>query len=359
MKKFILLLLLISAAAIGGIFVAKDQILTRVVESQAIPLLAGQTLAELPDGLHVMLCGTGSPMPDTRRAGPCTLVIAGKNAFVVDTGAGSGGRIPLMGIPYGALQAVFLTHFHSDHIDGLGELLLQRWAGSGAQTPLPIYGPSGVSTVVAGFRDAYALDAQYRVAHHGADLIPPQGQGGVAHPFVSPTADQGQVVYTEGGLKVTAFAVGHHPVEPAVGYRFDYAGRSVAISGDTAPNANIEAFSQGVDLLLHEAQSSKLVKVMQGAAIKAGNQHIAQIYEDILDYHTEPVAAAQIAERAKVRHLALHHIVPPLPARPLEWFFLRGVDQAFSGEVTLGEDGTTFLMPAESTSIEVRSARLW
>ena len=96
-----------------------------------------------------------------------------------------------MGFPPGQVSGVFLTHFHSDHIADLGELMLQRWAGSAATAPLPIYGPQGVDQVVAGFQAAYALDRGYRIAHHGPTVMPPDGFGGQARPFqVSPRRTQ-------------------------------------------------------------------------------------------------------------------------------------------------------------------------
>ena len=96
-------------------------------------------LASLADGLHVGLCGAGSPFPDPARSGPCTVVIAGRNMFVVDTGGGSALQLARMQLNPGQLTAVLLTHYHSDHIGGLGDLLLQRWIGANASQPLPVY----------------------------------------------------------------------------------------------------------------------------------------------------------------------------------------------------------------------------
>ncbi|MFM2302345.1 MAG: hypothetical protein RLZZ84_2081, partial [Pseudomonadota bacterium] len=110
--------------------------------------------AALGDGLHAYLCGTGSPMPDADRAGPCVGVLAGQQAFVFDSGSGSIRKLMRMGFPMEKAQAAFLTHLHSDHIDGLGELMLQAWIAGGRQAPLPIYGPAGTDQVVAGFNAA-------------------------------------------------------------------------------------------------------------------------------------------------------------------------------------------------------------
>lgn len=306
--------------------------------------------AGLPDGLHVALCGTGSPLPDPTRAGPCTVVIAGKRIFVVDTGDGSARNVAAMGIPTGRIEALFLTHFHSDHIDGLGPLMLLRWTGSAATSPLPIHGPPGVDRVVAGFNAAYALDNGYRVAHHGAKIVPPTGAGGVAIPFA--LSGNAVVLIDEGGLKVTAFRVDHGPVKPAVGYRFDYKGRSAVLSGDTAPTPNLIAASRGADLLIHEALEPAMTAKLTGALDAKGQKGVAQITRDIINYHASPEQAADDATAAGVRFLVLDHIVPPLPLRFAYPAFLGDAAKHFAGPIRVGEDGMAFSLPAGSDRIE-------
>jgi ribonuclease Z len=100
------------------------------------------------------------------------VVVAGKRLFVFDAGSGSARNIGRLGFVLGHVEAVFLTHFHSDHIDGLGELMLQRWVTTSNTAPVPVYGPPGVDQVVAGLRQAYAQDQHYRVAHHGDATVP-------------------------------------------------------------------------------------------------------------------------------------------------------------------------------------------
>ncbi|MFM5949092.1 MAG: MBL fold metallo-hydrolase, partial [Novosphingobium sp.] len=132
----------------------------------------------LGDGISAYVCGSGSPMPDADRAGPCIAVLAGNQAFVFDAGSGSIRKLMRMGFPMDKLQAVFLTHLHSDHIDGLGELLLQSWIAGSRGTPTPVFGPAGTDQVVAGFRQAYTTDEGFRVAHHGTKIANPAGFGG-------------------------------------------------------------------------------------------------------------------------------------------------------------------------------------
>jgi ribonuclease Z len=340
------LILGVLAAAFG------DRVLMRAMQRQVEHNLSGAAFAEFPDGLNVVLCGAGSPMPDPTRTGPCVAIVAGQRVVVVDAGSGSVRNLPLYGIPVGRVSDVFITHFHSDHIDGLGELMMQRWANAAHTEPLPVHGPDGIEQVVDGFNRAYAADDTYRIAHHGPKIIPPSGAGGIAKPFALPAPGEGTVVLDDGGLKVTAFTVDHRPIVPAVGYRFDYHGRSVLVSGDTVKSANLEHFAQGVDLLVHEALAPQLVNVITQGATAAGAGNIAQITRDILNYHTTPVEAAQIAQAAGAKYLLLYHIVPALPYRPLERLFLRGVSDAYAGPAKVGRNGTWISLPAGTTEVK-------
>ena len=145
------------------------------------------------------------------------------------------------------------------------------------------------------------------------------------------------------------------PAKPAVGYRFDYKGRSVVVSGDTSKGANLERFATGVDLLIHEALSPTLMELIRDVARKAGNHSMEQIAGDILTYHASPVEAAEIAQNVGAKHLLYYHIVPPLPIPGLAAVFLEGVSDAYGGRVTLGRDGTTISLPSGSDLVRVVS----
>jgi len=312
-----------------------------------IPVLAQ------PNELSVLLCGTGSPPPDVNRASACTIIAVGDDLYVVDSGLGSVRNLLLWHVPLEKITGVFITHFHSDHIAELGELRLQTWV-AGRRAPLKVFGPPGIEDVVAGFNQAYAHDADYRTLHHGAAFLPPDAVAMVAVALPlggAPTA----IALQSGGLTVTAIRVQHDPVKPAYGYRFDYAGRSVTVSGDTAFYPPLARAARGTDVLVHEAQSNDLVAILGEAMTTYGRIRPAKIMHDIPDYHTTPVEAARIANMAGAKLLVFSHIIPPIPNVIAERAFLRGVSDVRPSGWVLGHDGTLIRLPGHSDIIEQTS----
>lgn len=328
-----------------------ERLILRFVERTAA---TADPAAGLTDGLHVGLCGTGSPMTDPRHSGPCTAVLAGDRLFIVDAGPGSAATLNRMLLNPGRVEAVLLTHFHGDHVGGLGDLALQRWVAASAETPLEVHGPTGVGSVVEGITLAYSQDNDYRIAHHGERIVPSTGRGLIAKEFTMGT-DERTVIIDSPALKITAFLVDHGPARPAVGYRFDYKGRSVVISGDTRASAAVEREAKNVDLLIHEGLSPRLVALMESGFARHARTAYAQVMADIRNYHTSPEQAAEIAQRAGVRMLVFNHIVPPLPSRMLDARFLGEATSRYDGPIRVGVDGDWFSLPIGSTSIEVDS----
>lgn len=308
--------------------------------------------AALPDGLHVYVCGSGSPMADADRAGACLAVAAGETRLIFDVGSGSMRVLGRMGFPVGKTERLFLTHLHSDHFDGLGELMVQSWVQGARHTPLPVYGPPGTIAVADGFNRAYAIDAAYRTAHHGPAIADPAGAGLVPEEIVVPPGADSVVVLRKGDLVVTAIRVSHDPVKDAYGYRIDYKGRSVAISGDTAYDPRFARAAKGVDVMFHEALDRELVGRMQAAAKRNGAPAIAKVMSDIPGYHTTPVDAAKIAKLAGARMLVYYHTIPPMPYRVTENLFLEGTGDAFGGDIRISHDGDRISLPAGGSAVD-------
>ncbi|MBY9067261.1 MBL fold metallo-hydrolase [Hyphomonas sp. WL0036] len=334
------LLLLVAARQLFAVQIG-EALFQRAVQS-----IGRDASAELPDGLHVYLCGTGSPLPDPSRAGPCIGVLAGDRAFLFDVGAGSVRRLTRMGFPTGRIERLYLSHLHSDHFDGMGDLMIGTWVGGSRATPLPVAGPPGVGELTDGFNAAYRIDSTYRMAHHGPVVANPAGYG-LAPEVIDLPAGPGSrgVLLDEGDLQITAFLVNHSPIEPAYGFRIDYKGRSAVISGDTVYSDNLVSVSKDADLLFHEALNPEMVAAMSKAAGEAGAASVSKVFSDILNYHASPVDAARSAQEAGAGRLVIYHIVPPLPSRLLYPYFLKGAGEVYDGKIDVGEDGTLYSLP--------------
>ena len=299
------------------------------------------------DALHVITTGTGAPLPDPKRVGPQAVVVAGDQMLVFDTGPGSTRNLALTGLNISSVNALFLTHYHSDHISDLGEFMLQHWTGTGATEPLKIYGPPGVEEVVDGFLAAYRLDRGYRIDHHGADVMPPSGFGGVAHTFdLGTDLMSSDVVYEAGDVQVIAFNVDHPPVVPAVGFRVNYKDRSVMITGDTIYSDSLIHHAMGADLMVSDSLNHKMSQWIADAGQDMDN-NLSSVSEDIQESHIRPEEAALVAKEAGVPVLIITHVLPPVPDQLINPF-LRDARAIYSGELRMANDGTLISLPVNS-----------
>lgn len=345
----------LALAALAALFVfvfAQRQIGQWLFDRGVARNVAVDRVAEWPDGLYAYICGSGSPMPDPQRAGPCIAVIAGQRAFIFDAGSGGIRKLQPIAFPMDRLDAVFLTHLHSDHFDSMGDLMLQAWIAGQRTTPLPVYGPRGVDQVVNGFVDAYRIDSTFRIAHHGPDIARPSGYGAQAQTLVLPS-DKAAIVYRGDGATISAIAVDHSPVSPAFAYRIDYGGRSIVISGDTKQSPRLAQFAKGADVLLHEALNPEMVASIGQMASDRGNAAAAAIMSDIPDYHTSPEDAARTAQLAGTQLLVLYHLVPAPPVALIAPAFLGDAKRLFDGRLELGKDGMLIGLPARSRLVEI------
>ena len=249
-------------------------------------------IAQEFDGLKITLCGTSSPIPAPGRAQACVAVETPEHLYIIDAGSGSAATANLSNVPMEKLRGILITHFHSDHISDIGDFNLNSWV-AGRPEPLQIIGPTGVERIVDGFNMAYELDRGYRVAHHGAELLNPE-----LGTLQSKTIAEG-VIVDQDGLRITAFEVSHPPIEPAFGYRLDYGGRSVVISGDSLVTDKIVEISNGADVVLHDAMSLQLVRGAEGMARTTGNTRLATVLHDIQDYHATTEDLNRLSQRSR------------------------------------------------------------
>lgn len=305
------------------------------------------------DAIYVVTTGTGAPLPDPGRAGPQTVVMAGDQLLVFDSGPGSSLNLELVFMDVSAVDGLFMTHYHSDHIGDMGELMLKRWATSGPDTPLPIYGPPGIEEVVAGFEAAYILDRGYRIAHHGEDAMPPSGFGADVREFdLGTDLMASEIVYEAGDVQVIAFNVDHAPIFPAVGYRVNYKDRSVVISGDTVYTDSLTTHTMGADLFVSEALHHEYSQTVSDASA-GDDSNASTVAHDIQDYHITPEQAGIVARDAGASMLLVTHVLPPVPNPILVNPFLRDARAVFDGEVHMANDGTMVKMPVDSDAFDV------
>lgn len=296
----------------------------------------------LSQTITVTLLGTGAPLPSIERFGAATLVEAGGNYFLFDCGRGVTQRLWQQKIGVGKVNRLFLTHLHSDHIVGIPDFwllgLMPAAYGSRKRT-LEVRGPTGTKAMMLGIEKAFQWDIQTRIAEYpGAD------SGKKVNAL-----DIGEgVIYDEGGVRVTAFWVNHSDViDSALGYRLDYQGRSVLISGDTRYSDNLIKYAKNVDVLIHEV-----------IAIRDEVMATSPLARKIASYHSSPEDAGKVFSLAKPKLAVYSHVaIPPLdPSRPLLTTedIIKRTRKYFDGQLVVGED----LMVIEiGAAIEIKAKK--
>ena len=270
------------------------------------------------DVMVVTLLGTGTPRPEPQRGSAAILVEAGQQKLLFDAGRGVAQRIYQLGIDYNDVDKIFITHLHYDHIIGLPDLMLSGWVYQRA-TPLRLWGPSGSRHHLEQIQSAYQSDITLRSRHTQL------AKEGIQYRVEEIKAG---TVYQHQGLVVTAISVDHGVVEDAFGYRIDYRGRSLVISGDTRYSENIVKHARGVDLLIHE------IAAASDALLKANPR-----LQKVLSYHTTPKQLVRVLKQTKPRQTVLVHAL--LFAKSQAEVEAE-IKDAYSGAVLFGADLMAF-----------------
>ena len=298
----------------------------------AVSLIASPFACSAQD-LTVTLLGTGSPAPAMNRFGPSILVQAGSETLMFDVGRGASQRLAQARVAWQDVDGVFFTHLNSDHVVGFPDAWLTGWlVGAGRNRPLDVLGPRGTVRMLRHLRQAYAFDIAIRQADDRAAAA-----GIEVH-----ARDIGPgVVFDRNGVRVTAFEVDHAPVAPAFGYRVDYQGHSVVLSGDTRYSENLIRHARNVDVLVHEVVAPESFR-RKGISPERTATVVA--------HHITPTRAGELFARVRPRLAVYSHIVQP-DATDDE--LLRPTREVYDGAVAVGDD----LMVIEiGDSVRVRRA---
>ena len=341
MKRLTLGVAIVAALAAAAWVAYQQRSVQEWMMTRAAAVMMNAGPGEALAGLEVIVCGSASPLGNVAdRAQACLAVRTPQHLFLFDVGDRSAATLARLGVPLAGLRAVFLTHLHSDHFSDLADVRLATWVG-GRTDPLPVHGPAGTARIVEGLNTAYELDSRYRIDHHGTQILAPSG-GRLAAREHAPGR-----VWQDDQLTITAIAVDHDPIEPAFGYRVDYLGRSVVISGDTVVVDSLLEASRGADVVFHDALSRPLLDPMIAAASAAGRTRITTIMVDVIDYHADSQKLDAAYAATDVKQLILYHLVPAPPNDLARRLFRHGLRDS----TLLAYDGMRVGLPIGSTEV--------
>lgn len=325
------------------------------IASAALYVLYPSQEKLLNDGkMHIFLCGTGDPEPGMQnlRKPACVAVLADNQFLLFDAGEGSAQTLGMLGLPIQLLNTVFITHWHSDHFGGLGQLINESWI-RGRKQPLTVYGPRGVHKVVSGLKQAYALDAEFRLKNH-KDFVKDKYPFGV--PSLVIATKKGVKIYRKGDVRVNAFLVDHLPVKPAFGYRIKYKNCKIVISGDTRVNPSLADNAKNADVLINEVFSNALYQVELKRAKASSNPTLEKKYlNTVKQYHSDSLELAKMAEKAHVKFLVLTHLVPAIGvSKTMKKSFIAGMKKYYHGPIIVADDTDQIVLNSVSGKCKVK-----
>lgn len=292
------------------------------------------------EGITIFTVGTASPMPG-QRVQTGTAVIINGHFFMFDVGDGVVMKAENMALPLNRLDGIFITHWHSDHMMDLPSLISRSWL-LGRTHDLHLYGPDGTDTLNQAIDQFLHIENQHRVDHHGLATMDVSKAKAIAHEFKNVQGGK-EVVYDQDGIRITAFDVDHAPIKPAVGYVIEYNGKKVVISGDTKKNDLVLEMAQDADVLLHEVILNSLLQQMEALLKEEGMERNGKIVHDIQDYHTTPAEVAEIATKANVKKLILHHFAPAPDVRAIKNLYKKEL-KGYNGTIVFSNDGDKFVI---------------
>ena len=286
--------------------------------------------------MEVVLLGTGCPQCDPGRLGPSNLVRHDGRAFLVDCGSGVTQRLVEAGTPGAALDAILLTHLHSDHVVDFYQLVISSWH-QGRDRPQRIFGPPGTRRFVEGTMALWEPERSQRIAH---ELRPSTASFEMDIVEIAPGT-----IWDDGTMRIQAVAANHHPVRDAFGFVFEADGRKLAFSGDTAYCPALIEAARGADALVHECFIHR--------EMKPSTNRSPEGMRNVAAYHTLSGEVGRVAREAEVRMLVLNHFVPTRFDRAA---LIAEVRETWRGPLVIGEDLMAY--DCATRSLAHRDARL-
>ncbi len=272
------------------------------------------------------LLGTGCPVVSPRRYGAGTLVECAGKCFLVDIGSGVTQRLVEAGKSGADIDALLLTHLHSDHLVDLYQFIVSSWHQN-RDRPQVMYGPPGTQDFVDAQLQAWKAERTLRIEFEKRSST-------AAFDIEVLEFGDSCAIMSNSDATVRAVRVEHPPIDPAFGYRFEAHGKKLVLSGDTRPCDALTDASRNADLLIHEVFAHAHHDQSQLTGTRT-----AETMAAVASYHTTAEEVGRIAHDAKVRCLALNHIVPPdADERQL----IAAVRRTYSGPVIVGEDLMSF-----------------
>jgi len=269
--------------------------------------------------MRLTLLGTGCPQADPNRMGPASLVRAGENALLVDCGSGVTQRLVQASSSGRAIDALLLTHLHSDHVVDFHQLMVSSWH-QGRWRPWRIFGPPGTRGFVEKSSALWRAELDFRISHERRPST-----GGLS---VEVTEFADGETFQVGCFAVTAVKVNHDPFPETYGFVIEQDGRRLVFSADTIFWPPLVEAARGAHCLVHEVFILREMPVVPGVRTEETRDAVA-------GYHTLSTEVGRVAAEAGVGVLVLNHFVP---TRFDATALVAEVRQHWQGPLILGED---------------------
>ena len=244
--------------------------------------------------MELTLLGTGCPKVDHKRFGPSNLISTKKTKVLIDCGSGVTQRLDQIKISTADIDALFLTHLHSDHVIDFYQLIISSWHSYRVK-PWIIYGPKGTKKFVSKIMDAWKDERTQRIKYEN------RSSTAAFKTIIKEFKSTGNINIKD--LRIKYFEVDHKPVEFSYGFNFLNKKKKLTISGDTRPCENLMKYAQDADVLLHEV-------FIDGEFKETNKMRTKKTLHNVRDYHTPSTLLGKIAKLTNCKKLVLTHLVP-------------------------------------------------